>query len=49
MGCYGLCGMRLTGFEGEGSDVNDDFWARLKDDEEHANGARDAIEFEVVV
>ena len=38
-----------TGFEGEGGDVDDDFWTGLEDDEEHADGARDAVEVEVVV
>jgi hypothetical protein len=40
---------RRTGFEGEGGDVDDDFWTGLEDDEEHADRARDAVEIEVVV
>jgi hypothetical protein len=28
-----------TGFEGEGSDVDDDFWTGLEDDEEYADRA----------
>lgn len=39
----------VAGFEGQRGDVGDDFWAGLEDDEEHADGARDAGEGEIVV
>jgi len=38
-----------TGFERESGDVDDDFGARFEYDEEHADGARDAVELEIVV
>ena len=40
---------RRTGFKRERGDVDDDLGARLEDDEEHADGAGDAVELEVVV
>lgn len=38
-----------TGLQREGSDVDDDLWPGLKDDEEDPDGASDSVELEVLV